>query len=104
MPELINLTLSATVEGEDEARGAARVLTEALGHLLDTVPGVQSASVSIFRDDFLQAEAEAKSEEAGEIHVHLPDTPEEAARVNKVVREALNRAGYGHVPDDGKLS
>jgi hypothetical protein len=58
MPETTQVTLSVTVE-DAGARSVVRILTDALVQVLTDVD-VEAASVSLFRDDFLQAEAAEK--------------------------------------------
>ena len=99
----VNVTRSVTVP-RDAQRPAAQVLTDCLITIVSDFPDLVSGNVSIFGDDFAEQDTQAKSAESGETVVRLPDTPEEETRiVDNLVRQALDRAGYAHVGDSGKL-
>jgi hypothetical protein len=86
MPDLINITLSVTVDGEEGVRASTVVLTDALRTVMDEVPNVQGASLTLYRDDFLGAEAEAKSEPADKVHIAVADA-DAAADALRELRE-----------------
>jgi hypothetical protein len=86
--QTVNVTLSVTVPRNDQGV-AVRILSEALGTVVADIPDLVSGNVAIFGDDFAEDTVE--------------DTTEAEDAGKAAARRALDRAGFGHVPDDGKL-
>jgi hypothetical protein len=58
MAENVQLTLSITVAEEGQIATATRILTDALVLVVTQVDDLVGASVSLYRDDLLEQEAE----------------------------------------------
>ena len=64
--ENVNVNLSVTVPAEHQ-RLAVRLLSNALTEVVTGIPDLISGSVSIFRDDFVEAEEATTT--GGDIHI-----------------------------------
>ena len=95
MAENVQMTLSITVAEEGQVATATRILTDALVLVVTQVDDLIAASVSLYRDDFLEQEAEAKSAE-GDVHIVASSDTD----VESLVRQASTVRG----PSAGEIA